>query len=100
MFTSSQARLPELQIGTQVDPKEWEDLLWKPGVTNDADLVMYLRAARSMAGKKCITICSYLFFLLWFFSCLFVLQHSQGCVMVEIELIQVRDHIYLYSQNA
>ncbi|XP_021950630.1 arginine-glutamic acid dipeptide repeats protein isoform X2 [Folsomia candida] len=47
---SHQARLPELQIGTQVDPKEWEDLLWKPGVTNDADLVMYLRAARSMAA--------------------------------------------------
>ena len=45
-----QARLPELQTGRPVDCEEWEELCWKPGVTVDADLVMYLRAARSMAA--------------------------------------------------
>lgn len=47
---SHQAHLPELQIGVPVNCEEWEELCWKPGVTVDADLVMYLRAARSMAA--------------------------------------------------
>lgn len=46
----SQARLPELQIGTPVNCEEWEELCWQPGQTLDADLVMFLRAARSMAA--------------------------------------------------
>uniref|UniRef100_A0A672YDW6 Arginine-glutamic acid dipeptide repeats protein n=1 Tax=Sphaeramia orbicularis TaxID=375764 RepID=A0A672YDW6_9TELE len=49
---SHQAKLPELQprpapsLQTQT---ENEDLMWTPGV-NDCDLLMYLRAARSMAA--------------------------------------------------
>ena len=44
------ARLPDLQIGVPVCTEEWEELCWQPGVTVDADLVMFLRAARSMAA--------------------------------------------------
>ncbi|XP_037534773.1 arginine-glutamic acid dipeptide repeats protein isoform X2 [Nematolebias whitei] len=49
---SHQAKLPELQprsapgLHTQM---ESEELMWTPGV-NDCDLLMYLRAARSMAA--------------------------------------------------
>nr|XP_020453702.1 arginine-glutamic acid dipeptide repeats protein-like isoform X2 [Monopterus albus] len=49
---SHQAKLPELQprpapnLQTQT---EGEELMWTPGV-NDCDLLMYLRAARSMAA--------------------------------------------------
>ncbi|XP_035488736.1 arginine-glutamic acid dipeptide repeats protein isoform X2 [Scophthalmus maximus] len=49
---SHQAKLPELQprptlaLQTQTDS---EELMWTPGV-NDCDLLMYLRAARSMAA--------------------------------------------------
>ncbi|XP_028262442.1 arginine-glutamic acid dipeptide repeats protein isoform X2 [Parambassis ranga] len=49
---SHQAKLPELQprpapsLQTQTDR---EELMWTPGV-NDCDLLMYLRAARSMAA--------------------------------------------------
>ncbi|KAG5838788.1 hypothetical protein ANANG_G00227300 [Anguilla anguilla] len=49
---SHQAKLPELQPlpppGGQV-VTENEELVWMPGV-NDCDLLMYLRAARSMAA--------------------------------------------------
>ncbi|XP_056129084.1 arginine-glutamic acid dipeptide repeats protein [Lampris incognitus] len=49
---SHQAKLPELQPrpvpGLQT-PTESEELVWTPGV-NDCDLLMYLRAARSMAA--------------------------------------------------
>ncbi|XP_029287094.1 arginine-glutamic acid dipeptide repeats protein isoform X2 [Cottoperca gobio] len=50
--SSHQAKLPELQPrpapGLQMQT-ESEDLMWTPGV-NDCDLLMYLRAARSMAA--------------------------------------------------
>ncbi|XP_053171909.1 arginine-glutamic acid dipeptide repeats protein isoform X1 [Scomber japonicus] len=49
---SHQAKLPELQPrptpALQIQT-ESEDLMWTPGV-NDCDLLMYLRAARSMAA--------------------------------------------------
>ncbi|XP_026162759.1 arginine-glutamic acid dipeptide repeats protein isoform X2 [Mastacembelus armatus] len=49
---SHQAKLPELQPrpapGLQIQTDS-EDLMWTPGV-NDCDLLMYLRAARSMAA--------------------------------------------------
>lgn len=56
-----QARLPEFRSGGAAsvvdspnsDPelnKEREDLRWLPAMTLDGDLVMYLRAARSMAA--------------------------------------------------
>ncbi|KTG07028.1 hypothetical protein cypCar_00007016, partial [Cyprinus carpio] len=49
---SHQAKLPELQLppahGTEC-LTENEELVWAPGV-NDCDLLMYLRAARSMAA--------------------------------------------------
>ncbi|XP_032369833.1 arginine-glutamic acid dipeptide repeats protein isoform X4 [Etheostoma spectabile] len=49
---SHQAKLPELQLrsapGLQTQT-ESEELMWMPGV-NDCDLLMYLRAARSMAA--------------------------------------------------
>ncbi|XP_033822610.1 arginine-glutamic acid dipeptide repeats protein [Periophthalmus magnuspinnatus] len=49
---SHQAKLPELQPRPQpcLQPQtENEELMWTPGV-NDCDLLMYLRAARSMAA--------------------------------------------------
>ncbi|KAM4588369.1 arginine-glutamic acid dipeptide repeats protein [Odontesthes bonariensis] len=49
---SHQAKLPELQprpaSGSQTQTEK-EELMWTPGV-NDCDLLMYLRAARSMAA--------------------------------------------------
>ncbi|KAM9759221.1 arginine-glutamic acid dipeptide repeats protein isoform 2-T2 [Menidia menidia] len=49
---SHQAKLPELQprpaVGAQTQTEK-EELMWTPGV-NDCDLLMYLRAARSMAA--------------------------------------------------
>ncbi|XP_063984953.1 arginine-glutamic acid dipeptide repeats protein-like isoform X2 [Diachasmimorpha longicaudata] len=55
---SHQARLPEYRPGVppaelQPDPefiKEREELRWIPAMSLDGDLVMYLRAARSMAA--------------------------------------------------
>lgn len=52
MGPSHQAKLPELQLRPQSSLKtqtEKEELMWTPGV-NDCDLLMYLRAARSMAA--------------------------------------------------
>ncbi|XP_061730342.1 arginine-glutamic acid dipeptide repeats protein isoform X4 [Nerophis ophidion] len=49
---SHQAKLPELQprpSPTSQTPMDSEELMWTPGV-NDCDLLMYLRAARSMAA--------------------------------------------------
>ncbi|XP_024126872.1 arginine-glutamic acid dipeptide repeats protein isoform X2 [Oryzias melastigma] len=49
---SHQAKLPELQPRLAAGPQtqtESEELMWTPGV-NDCDLLMYLRAARSMAA--------------------------------------------------
>uniref|UniRef100_A0A8C2Z8I2 Arginine-glutamic acid dipeptide (RE) repeats b n=1 Tax=Cyclopterus lumpus TaxID=8103 RepID=A0A8C2Z8I2_CYCLU len=50
--SSHQAKLPEMQLrsapGLQTQT-ESEELMWTPGV-NDCDLLMYLRAARSMAA--------------------------------------------------
>ncbi|XP_069097236.1 arginine-glutamic acid dipeptide repeats protein isoform X3 [Pleurodeles waltl] len=46
------AKLPELQSFPSPDPEtitQHEELVWMPGV-NDCDLLMYLRAARSMAA--------------------------------------------------
>jgi len=54
--TSTQARLPEYRPDMAElvpDPdlnKEREDLRWVPAMTLDGDLLMYLRAARSMAA--------------------------------------------------
>lgn len=50
-----QAKLPELQqrpAPTLQSQTEIEELMWTPGV-NDCDLLMYLRAARS------VQVCSY-----------------------------------------
>ncbi|XP_077384541.1 arginine-glutamic acid dipeptide repeats protein isoform X3 [Festucalex cinctus] len=49
---SHQAKLPELQprpVPASHSQTENEELMWTPGV-NDCDLLMYLRAARSMAA--------------------------------------------------
>ncbi|XP_077998737.1 uncharacterized protein LOC144451708 [Glandiceps talaboti] len=50
---SHQAVLPNFQPKTELNPEmattQKEDLIWKPSV-NDCDLMMYLRAARSMAA--------------------------------------------------
>ncbi|XP_034022339.1 arginine-glutamic acid dipeptide repeats protein isoform X2 [Thalassophryne amazonica] len=48
---SHQAKLPEFQLRpvTLQTQTENEELMWSPGV-NDCDLLMYLRAARSMAA--------------------------------------------------
>nr|XP_061813877.1 arginine-glutamic acid dipeptide repeats protein-like [Nerophis lumbriciformis] len=49
---SHQAKLPELQprsMPVSQTPAQGEELMWTPGV-NDCDLLMYLRAARSMAA--------------------------------------------------
>lgn len=51
---SHQARLPEFRVtANENDPellKEREELRWAPAMTLDCDLLMYLRAARSMAA--------------------------------------------------
>ncbi|XP_043919042.1 arginine-glutamic acid dipeptide repeats protein isoform X3 [Protopterus annectens] len=49
---SHQAKLPEFQALLPTDSEvitEHEELVWMPGI-NDCDLLMYLRAARSMAA--------------------------------------------------
>ena len=49
------AKLPELQARPAPSlhtPTESEELVWTPGV-NDCDLLMYLRAARSVFGLNC-----------------------------------------------
>lgn len=52
-LVSLQAKLPELQPrpapGLQAQT-ESEELMWTPGV-NDCDLLMYLRAARSVSAE-------------------------------------------------
>lgn len=60
MYCTWQARLPEYRSGgagalstPTSDPelsKEREELRWLPAMSLDGDLVMYLRAARSMAA--------------------------------------------------
>ncbi|TNN84347.1 Arginine-glutamic acid dipeptide repeats protein [Liparis tanakae] len=50
--SSHQAKLPEMQLRSAPvlqTQTESEELMWTPGV-NDCDLLMYLRAARSMAA--------------------------------------------------
>ncbi|KAL8198363.1 UNVERIFIED_CONTAM: hypothetical protein K2H54_007102 [Gekko kuhli] len=52
VFAISKAKLPELQpfpSGDSDTVTQHEELVWMPGV-NDCDLLMYLRAARSMAA--------------------------------------------------
>lgn len=48
--TCTQARLPEYRPDVTESDKEREDLRWVPAMTLDGDLLMYLRAARSMAA--------------------------------------------------
>eukprot|EP00092_Neocalanus_flemingeri_P030813 GFUD01033467.1.p1 GENE.GFUD01033467.1~~GFUD01033467.1.p1 ORF type:complete len:950 (-),score=265.55 GFUD01033467.1:432-3281(-) len=50
--TSHQARLPpwEGEVPPVGRPDRYEELTWEPGRTHDHDLLMYLRAARSMAA--------------------------------------------------
>lgn len=50
--TSHQAKLPpwEGEIPPIGRPDRYEELTWEPGRTHDHDLLMYLRAARSMAA--------------------------------------------------
>ena len=50
--TSHQAKLPpwEGEIPPIGRPDRYEELSWEPGRTHDHDLLMYLRAARSMAA--------------------------------------------------
>ncbi|KAK3869236.1 hypothetical protein Pcinc_025447 [Petrolisthes cinctipes] len=52
---SYQAELPEYRGNVVVDERpevcaEWEEQRWVPGASLDTDLLMYLRAARSMAA--------------------------------------------------
>lgn len=47
---SHQARLPPLQDTPVELCESREELVWKPGTIADVDLLMYLRAARSMAA--------------------------------------------------
>ena len=50
--TSHQAKLPpwEGEVPPIGRPDRYEELSWEPGRTHDHDLLMYLRAARSMAA--------------------------------------------------
>lgn len=50
--TSHQAKLPawEGEVPPIGRPDRYEELTWEPGRTHDHDLLMYLRAARSMAA--------------------------------------------------
>ena len=68
-LVSLQAKLPELQPrpgpGLQTQT-ESEELMWTPGV-NDCDLLMYLRAARSVSARHTATYVN-------FESCLRALQ--------------------------
>lgn len=55
MGPSHQARLPECQpnklpADMVEKPEDWGELTWTPTAVLDSDLVMYLRAARSMAA--------------------------------------------------
>ena len=52
MGTSHQAKLPpwEGEVPPIGRPDRYEELSWAPGRTHDHDLLMYLRAARSMAA--------------------------------------------------
>ncbi|XP_050730584.1 arginine-glutamic acid dipeptide repeats protein-like isoform X3 [Eriocheir sinensis] len=52
---SHQAKLPEFKGNVIVDERpevcaDWEEQRWVPGASRDTDLLMYLRAARSMAA--------------------------------------------------
>ncbi|GFO42583.1 Arginine-glutamic acid dipeptide repeats protein [Plakobranchus ocellatus] len=52
---SHQARLPECRPGTSPGDmpekcERWEEIRWRPGRVVDGDLLMYLRAARSIAA--------------------------------------------------
>ncbi|XP_066959672.1 arginine-glutamic acid dipeptide repeats protein-like isoform X1 [Macrobrachium rosenbergii] len=52
---SHQAKLPEYRGNVVVDERpeecaDWEEQRWVPGASRDTDLLMYLRAARSMAA--------------------------------------------------
>ncbi|KAK7023422.1 hypothetical protein SK128_002039 [Halocaridina rubra] len=52
---SHQAKLPEYRGNVLVDERpeecgDWEEQRWIPGASRDTDLLMYLRAARSMAA--------------------------------------------------
>ena len=51
---SSQAKLPDYQPIAECPfedaDRDLEDPRWNPGVVLDSDLMMYLRAARSMAA--------------------------------------------------
>ncbi|RXG60498.1 Arginine-glutamic acid dipeptide repeats protein [Armadillidium vulgare] len=52
---SHQAKLPEFKGELKVherpeDCMDWEEKRWTPGAAHDTDLIMYLRAARSMAA--------------------------------------------------
>jgi len=51
--SNHQARLPDFQsdvMPKEMPERELEELRWSPGVAPDCDLMMYLRAARSMAA--------------------------------------------------
>lgn len=57
VLVSLQAKLPELQprpVPSLQTQTEREDLMWTPGV-NDCDLLMYLRAARSVSALNCVS---------------------------------------------
>ena len=43
----------EVELGVDVDCRrceDWEELVWQPDMIDDTNLLMYLRAARSMAA--------------------------------------------------
>lgn len=63
---SLQAKLPELQqrpAPTLQSQTEIEELMWTPGV-NDCDLLMYLRAARSVQVASLLSRKTQILFLL------------------------------------
>lgn len=55
MIIRCKADLPNCQDDVHPDDmpevcEDWEELRWCPGITSDSDLLMYLRASRSIAA--------------------------------------------------
>ena len=53
-FPFGQAKVPQYEgdIPPIGRPDRYEELTWEPGRTHDHNLLMYLRAARYICGKR------------------------------------------------
>lgn len=79
-----QAKLPELQqrpAPTLQSQTEIEELMWTPGV-NDCDLLMYLRAARSVQVASLLSRKTQILFLLLLINLRVELESSLTCWQV------------------